>query len=50
MKLKENILNSATEVLGKRTISTNGKKNNNPWFSQEVSVLAEKMKKAYALK
>lgn len=44
-KIRNNIIQSATEAVGFRTVDSNSKKNTKPWFTNEVKVLARKRKK-----
>jgi hypothetical protein len=46
-KLRSNIENGAKEAIGVRTINTNGRKTNKPWFTPEVKTLAAEKKTAY---
>ncbi|KMQ87351.1 rna-directed dna polymerase from mobile element jockey-like protein [Lasius niger] len=46
-KIRTNIMGAAEEALGKRKSSSNGRRNNTPWFRKEVRTLAEKKRYAY---
>lgn len=46
-KIKSNLLSSATEALGTRKININGRKNDKPWFTEEVKELAKEKREAY---
>jgi len=46
-KIRNNIIDSAMEVVGTRKVNTNGRRNNKPWFTEEVRTLTKEKKEAY---
>lgn len=45
--IRKNILNSASEAIGTRTISINRMTNTNPWFLEEVEERATRIQQQY---